>query len=479
MRFRIRTKVLIAVSLSLVLMFAFIAFLLVKQNTDRLRSSLNEQSKSFASLATKPIGDTFTLYKDSGQIRITQQVNSFLELDPDVTAIRIVSVDGSELYSSLEEPSPPLDEKLASSFEPQFETNQKGYVEKVIQPYFEDSGAHRYSIVYRISTERVEQNVNDVVKLIFYLGAGMLVVTIAATVYLLNRLFIQPLKDVSESANIISSGDFDHKITSKRSDEIGDLAASVEKMADFLKADIVKLRELDRLKSEFMMITSHNLRTPIAIMQGYIEMAENAKSVNELKGIVDIIEESVVRLHLLAENILTISTLETGKTSLNKTPVNLLEFMEAIGKEYGLLAKKKKLKWEFNNEVPKDTIIQLSSTNMRSALGNLVDNAIKFTKESSGSVSVNGQIKEGQFIFSVTDTGVGISGEELPGLFTKFHRSTSVSSYDYEGAGLGLYLSKLIIEQHGGTIEVQSELDKGSKFIVQLPVDPADDKPGN
>lgn len=475
MRLRIRTKVLITISLSLVLMFAFIAFILVKQNTDRLRSSLNEQSKSFASLAAEPIGSTFALYKDSGRIRITQQVNNFLELDPDVTAIRIVSVDGSELYSSLEEPSPPLDEKLASSFEPQFAMNQKGYIEKVIQPYFEDSGAHRYSIVYRISTKRVEQNVSDVVKLIFYAGAGMLAITIAATVFLLNRLFIRPLKDVSESANIISSGNFDHKITSKRHDEIGDLALSVEKMADFLKADIVKLRELDKLKSEFMMITSHNLRTPIAIMQGYIEMAESAKSVDEFKDIVNIIEESVVRLHLLAENILTISTLETGHTSLRKTLVHLADFIEAIGKEYSVLAKKKELKWEFNNDIKKDINIRLSSTNMRIALGNLVDNAIKFTK-TGGSVTVDSSIENDRFIFSVSDTGIGIKSGEIPKLFTKFHRSTSDSSYDYEGAGLGLYLSKFIIEQHDGRIEIKSELDKGSKFIVYLPVDPSGDK---
>lgn len=469
MRLRIRTKVLMVVSLSLVLMFAFIAFILVKQNTSRLKSSLNEQSKSFAALATQPIGDTFVLYKDSGHIRITQQVDKFLELDPDVTTIRVVSVDGTELFSSLEQERPPLDKSLAESFEPQFVTNTKGYIEKIVQPYFEDSGAHRYSIVYEISTKRVEQNVSEVVRLIFYAGAGILVMTIAATGLLLNSFFIKPLKNVSESANIISSGNFDHKITSKRRDEIGDLALSVEKMADFLKADIAKLRELDKLKSEFMMITSHNLRTPIAIMQGYIEMAESAKTVDDLKDIVGTIQESVVRLHLLAENVLTISTLETSKTTFRKSPAALAEFTENIGKEFRLLAEKKNLQWKFANDIPEDMKIQLSSTNMRTALGNLVDNAIKFTK-AGGSIEVKSLVKDGQFIFSVSDTGVGISNAEIPKLFTKFHRSSSASSYDFEGTGLGLYLSRIIIEQHGGKIDVESELDKGSTFTVYLPL---------
>jgi signal transduction histidine kinase len=456
------------VSLSLILIFVLITYILVNQNTKRLSSSLNEQSKSFAALATKPIGDTFVLYKDSGRIRITQQVDKFLELDPDVTAIRIISIDGTELFSSLDEETPPLDEKQASSFEPQFVTNSKGYVEKVIQPYFEDSGAHRYSVVYRISTKRVEQNVSEVVRLILYFGIGVLVISIAGTGLMLNSFFIKPLQDVSESANIISSGDFDHKITSKHHDEIGDLAVSMEKMADFLKADIAKLRELDKLKSEFMMITSHNLRTPITIIQGYIDLARDVESSNELKNIINTIQESVVRLHLLAENVLTISTLETGKTAMHKSATPLSGFIDAIGKEFGLMATKKNLRWDFANSLPAEANLNMSSTNMRSALGNLIDNAIKFTK-AGGNVSVASKVEGGNFIFKVSDTGVGISREELSKLFTKFHRGTSTMSYDYEGIGIGLYLSKLIVEQHGGRIEVQSELNKGSTFTVFLP----------
>jgi signal transduction histidine kinase len=469
MRLSIRTKVLLAVSLSLVLIFTLIAYLLVQQNTSRLRSSLNEQSMSFAALATEPIGNTFVLYKDSGQIRITQQVNSLLELDPDVTAIRIVTIDGTELYSSLDSPGPPLEESLAASFEPQLVKNDQGYVSKVVQPYFEDSGAHRYSVVYQISSERIEQSVSEIVGLILYTGAVILAISIGATGLLLNSLFIRPLKDVSRSANIISSGDFDHKITSKKQDEIGDLASSVEKMADYLKADIAKLRELDKLKSEFMMITSHNLRTPITVIQGYIDMAKDAKSVKEVQSIMKTVQESVVRLHLLAEDVLTISTLETGKTSVRKSPTPLKNFLQSIGNEYQLLAEKKNIKWQFDLDIADDANLELNRSNMRSALGNLVDNAIKFTKP-GGSVSVDGLLSGSGFVFRVKDSGIGIAQDEMPKLFTKFHRGTSTLNYDYEGMGIGLYLAKLIVRQHGGSIEVKSVPNEGSEFAVYLPV---------
>lgn len=469
MRLSIRIQVLLVVSASLVLIFSVIAYLLVIQNTDRMRSNLNEASQSFASLSAKPIGNTFALYKDSGTIKITQQVNSFLELDHDVTAIRIVDVHGKQLYSSDGQDNSPLDTKLASSFQQQVIKNQRGYVDKIVQPFFEDSGAHRYSVVYRISTKRVEQSVNDVIRLIIYAGAIILAVSIAATGFMLNSFFIKPLRKVSESANIISSGDFDHKIVSGRNDEIGDLANSVEKMAENLKADIEKLRELDKLKSEFMMITSHNLRTPLTIIQGYIDLARNVESSTELKNIIETIQESVSRLHLLAENVLTISTLETGKTEVHKASTELASFIDNTINPFQLIAEKKTLKWNSNNTVPKEAKTALNSTNMRSALGNLVDNAIKFTK-AGGSVNVDSRIENNQLVFRVTDTGTGISSEEQSKLFTKFHRGTSTLSYDYEGIGIGLYLTKLIIEQHGGKIDVESELNKGSTFTVTIPL---------
>ncbi len=472
MRLSIRLKVLLIVSSSLIVIFAIIAYLLLLQNTDRFRTVLNKQSQSFASLATDPIGDTFVLYKDSGSIRISQEVNKFIELDPDVTAIRIVGVDGKQLFDSQNSSNPPIDTKLAAAFEPQVINGPNNYIKEIIQPYFEDSGAHRYSVVYEISSQRVEHDVSEVVRLIFYVGIGVLLISIAGTVLLLNSILMKPLKEVSESANIISGGDYDHKIISKHNDEIGDLAASVEKMADFLKADIAKLQEVDKLKSEFMMIASHNLRTPLTIMQGYVDMAETATTPSELKEVIKTIGHNITRLHLLAENVLAVSTFEAGNTVLSKQTVPLADFVKNTCADFEVLAKKKKLSWNFENKIPSQVLTELSSTNMRSALSNLIDNAIKFTK-SEGSISIIAEIRDNQLVFQVQDSGIGISPEEIGKLFIKFHRGTSTLNYDYEGIGIGLYLSKLIVEQHGGRIEAQSILNKGSSFTVYLPLSSA------
>jgi signal transduction histidine kinase len=470
MRIDLRAKVTITITIFLVAMLGIVMYLSVTKNLQQLHTSLNEQSKSFASLATPPIGNTFVLYQNSGSIKITQQVNKFLELDPDVDAIGIVSVDGKTLYNSNSQKMT-VSETAASSFTPKYVTNEAGFISEIIQPFFEDSGAHRYSVVYTISTRRIEQNVASSVRLIVYVGIIILIVSIAATSWALNRLFVRPLREVSRSADIISGGDYSQQIVTHADshDEIGQLAQAVNRMSEALKADIGKLRELDKMKSEFMMIASHNLRTPLTVMRGYMDMAKDAQTVQELKSIVDSVQESVTRLHLLSEDLLTISSLESGGEKMQKTPAVARHFIDSMVQEFELLANKKKLRWQYVNELPEDLKINISQANMRSALGNLIDNAIKFTKE-GGSVRITAKAQGGRLIFAVSDTGIGIREEEVPRLFTKFHRGTSTLTYDYEGAGVGLYLTKLIVGEHGGQITVESKVDHGSIFTVYLPL---------
>lgn len=444
-------------------------YLTVNRSISQLRSSLNQQSKSFAALSTPPIGNTFLLYQDSGSIRITQQVDKFMALDPDVTAIRIVDVSGSEQYSSDENSRPAISPSLAGAFQARYVKNNIGYVKEVVQPFFEDSGAHRYSIVYEISTKRVEQSVNDVVRLILMIGIAILIVSIAATSWLLNTLFIKPLRSVSRQADIVSAGNYDQQITAKNQDEIGKLAAAVNKMAEFLKADIVKLREVDKMKSEFLMIASHNLRTPLTVMRGNIDLAQYAKTPEELKKIIENIQQGVTRLNLLSEDLLTISTLEAGGEKLIKSPLEAKKFFDSLAAEFEPMAKQKQLDWSFDNQIPETDKLNINQANMRSALGNIIDNAIKFTKE-SGSVKVVVSSEGGKVVFKATDSGIGIAAEEIPKLFTKFHRGTSTEKYDYEGVGIGLYLTKLIVEEHGGRVYVQSTVGQGSTFIVDLPL---------
>lgn len=453
---------------SLVFIFAVTMYFLVTESTNQLKADLNRESTSFASLATTPIGNAFLLYRDSGTALISQQINNYLSLDSDVTSVSVASINGEVRYTSAANASASsIPAAEASTFQPKYDYSSAGYINQIIEPLIEANGIHQYDIVYQVSSSRVEQNVAGVVRLILLIGLGVLILSIVGTAFLLNRLFIRPLGALSRSAEIISKGNYDEQIVSKTSDEIGSLAKALNSMAGSLKGDIAKLQDLDRMKTEFMMVTSHNLRTPLTVIRGYIELAGQEKDADQLKKIINTISESVTRLHLLAENMLTISTLEAGSV-MQKEPTPMATFLDSIGNEFGPIAQAKGLDWQFSNQVDPQLTLSVSQANLRGALSGVIDNAIKFT-DVGGSVSVVSSVSSGQLSFIVQDTGIGISSDELTKLFTKFHRGTDTMHYSYEGVGIGLYLSKLIIDQHGGTIKFASQIGQGTTCTINLP----------
>jgi signal transduction histidine kinase len=135
--------------------------------------------------------------------------------------------------------------------------------------------------------------------------------------------------------------------------------------------------------------------------------------------------------------------------------------------EYAPVARAKGIQFA-SHLPPGPQMVPLHELTFGSAIANILDNAIKFTAE-SGNVSLQAEQNENNFVITVTDTGVGIAAEELPKLFTKFHRGTDLMQYDYEGTGIGLYATKLIIDQHGGSIDVASTFGKGTTVTIAMP----------
>jgi signal transduction histidine kinase len=467
MRLSIRIKVILAVALSLIIIFGLVMYILLDKSTGQLRNDLNRESKTFASLAASPIGNSFILYQSSGTYQINQEVNNYLDLDSDVTEVSVVSVSGKVLFSSQSPANVHLSEQTASSFQPVYQS-QHGYIEQIVQPLVEQGGVHRYAIVYEISTSRVQHNVDSVARIIVATGLAVLLISIGVTTYMLNRLFVKPIRDLSRSADLISNGNYETQIVAKDNDEIGVLATSLNKMASALKSDIVKLQDLDKMKSEFMMIASHNLRTPLSIITGYIDLGHDAKSPEEFKEIITTITEGVSRLHAISENMLTIASLETGSI-MRMEPTKVKPFVDSICNEFEGIATKQGRSWHCTNSVSSDVELNINQASLRSALSSVIDNAIKFS-HSGDQINIDASVVEGIFRFTVRDGGIGIDPAEMPKLFTKFHRGTDTMRYDYDGLGIGLYLSKLILDQHGGKIEIDSQKDQGTTCVISIPI---------
>lgn len=467
-RYGLRAKFILLIVGLLVVIFAMITFMVVRLNTATLKSNLVNDSKSFASLATEPIGKTFLTYKDSGNIPIGDNIHRFTDLDSNITNVLIVDTSGKVLFSQNKTKVTKIPEDQSSSFQPVYIYDSHHNLKQVVSPFFEDFGSHRYSMVYEVTAAEVQASIRQFVLSILFFVALALIASVTMTYYLINKMFIDPIRRVSRQAMAISTGQLDQQIEVDRDDEISDLANSVNAMAQSLKDDIAKLRETDRLKTEFMIIASHNLRTPLSVINGYLEQSEDLQTVDELRNAISIIAGRSKQLGVFAEDILTISSIEAGRNLPGLVEVNLAEFMQTISDEFKPIAEQAELRYSSSIK-DKDIMVKISPAHFRSAIWNLLDNAQKFTSK-GGSIQLTIETREGSAIVEVKDSGIGISEVEIPKLFTKFHRGTDVLNSQYEGTGIGLYATKLVIEKHGGEVSLESKLGMGSTFTISLPL---------
>lgn len=306
--------------------------------------------------------------------------------------------------------------------------------------------------------------------IIIALMLGGLLACAATTYFFLGRLILKPLSQLAEASEAMVQGNFSLDGLIKRSDEIGELARSINNTATSLKMNIAKLKGLDSQKDEFIKIVSHNLRTPLTIIQSNAAFLDSSELTPILKKMVQGIEDSARRLNLFSEQILTITDFESGRKGNSfLTATSLNEMLGNLSREYEEMAKAKDINFKTNIQNG-DARFLSSQFLMSQAVRNLLDNSLKFTPE-QGTVELTATVTDRVFI-QVKDTGIGIKQEEMAKLFTKFHRASDTMVYDYEGTGIGLYVTKLIIDGQKGTIKADSKLGEGTTFNIELPYFP-------
>lgn len=472
MRFRLTYKLILVSLFFLLVIFASITIEVVHTDVKNLRTSLQNDSKSFAALAVQPIGETFLTFQNSGTFQIKTQIQQSMSQDPDISNIGIVDIDGTTVYSQNPGFPSSINASTASSFSPVDDYGANGFIQTIYQPFIEDTGIHQYEIVYDISSASMETSLHQVETSTILLGLVGLILSAILTYGLLSWLFINPIDQISRQALLISSGKLDAQIRMLRKDEIGDLAVAVNTMATSLKADIKKLQEVDSLKSEFMMISSHNLRTPLTVIDSYLEQLDSLSLSKEAAELIEIVGANTKRLKVFAENMLIIAQMEAGRNDPDSpTMINSNDFFTQIGEQLKTLGSAKHI--QVNVSLPTDLPnISVQKRKFNDALWNIADNALKFTS-AGGLIEFNVLVNGSELLIEIKDNGIGISDEEIPKLFTKFHRGTSVMRYDYEGTGIGLYLAKLIIEQQNGKIAITSKQAKGTTVTITLPLNTA------
>jgi PAS domain S-box-containing protein len=229
-----------------------------------------------------------------------------------------------------------------------------------------------------------------------------------------------------------------------------------------------KLRKIDGMKSEFLSNVSHELRTPLQSISGFTKLIMNGKVPDpgvqqEFLGIID---RETMHLGNLINSLLDMSRLEAGRFQVYKKTMGVNDIFTDSIKMFHSLAREKEI--TLNENIPtKLPKMEVDSERMRQVVINLLSNAIKFS-DPGGSVNVNAGVRENELLFQVIDHGTGISKKALPHLFQRFYREEGEKVRG--GTGLGLYISKQIIEAHGGRIWAESKLGEGSTFSFALPI---------
>jgi len=315
------------------------------------------------------------------------------------------------------------------------------------------------------------------------LKAALLASAVAAVVaYFLSSTITGPLQKMAQAAQAISRGSFKEKVDVKSADELGDLAQAMNSMSDEISALIdsltqekEKLRALIEERTNMMSDISHDLRTPVTSIRGFVEALRDGiiKDEAERAHTLDIIHEESERLARLVDDLFYMARLESEESPVEMKEIDLLALVRNTVETITPLAMEKDLSVRLSTDEAVASLGQVkivgSADRLTRAILNLLDNAVKYSPR-GGQVKVNVKVEDGNAVVSVSDEGPGIPADEIPRLFERFYRADKARSRARPGAGLGLSIAKLIVEQHGGSVRVDSVVGRGSTFSVSLPM---------
>jgi two-component system phosphate regulon sensor histidine kinase PhoR len=305
--------------------------------------------------------------------------------------------------------------------------------------------------------------------LLLAFGAAFVIAVLVGV--LIARSLTHPLLDIAGVARQLAQGTFGQRIHTTSRDEVGQLAATLNQMADRVDQDFAALRRLENVRKDFVANVSHELRTPLTSIKGYVEaLLDGAKdNPEETARFLQIILKQSDRLNLILEDLLQLSQIESGRVQFKRDPVSLRAIAERTLASLKPQIERKghTVTMAVPNDLPpaagdEDRLVQVMT--------NLLDNAVKYTPD-RGSIRIDGHRVDGGWVeLSVADSGLGIPDADRPRVFERFYRVDKARSRELGGTGLGLSIVKHIIEGHGGQVWAEGNQPTGSRFVFRLPV---------
>ncbi len=332
----------------------------------------------------------------------------------------------------------------------------------------------------------LQEEAFELARFVLLLGVFSLILEIILLYFVLRQKIATPLENLRDATQKLSTGEFDVQLDTERQDELGQLALAftqmtqqlqtafstlekrVEERTAELKQAILRADQANQAKSEFLANMSHELRTPLNGILGYTQILDRNQILDrKTQQGLDVIHQCGVHLLTLINDILDLAKIEARKLELAPTPLHLPSLIQSVVEMCKLKAEQKGIEFIYRPSAQVPEGVSADEKRLRQVLINLLGNAIKFTDQGSVTLQVDVlslSTTNASILFQIIDTGVGIAEENLAKLFEAFEQVGDQKKQS-EGTGLGLSISQRIVTLMGGTIEVKSELGKGSEFF--------------
>ena len=266
-------------------------------------------------------------------------------------------------------------------------------------------------------------------------------------------------------------GDLTARVKVQSSGDEKQLAEIFNEMADILTGNIEKLKQVENLRRELIANISHDLRTPISIIRGYVEtlqMKEETITVEERSRYINTVRESAEKLDKLVNELFELSKLEANQVQAKKEPFIISELVSDISNKYQLMAKEKNI--TINTVLSKDTPPDFADVSLiERVMQNLIDNALKFTPSGGNILIKTLKSHDNNIEISVSDSGIGIPENEREQIFSRYYKANNFTDLK-NSTGLGLAIAKKILDLHNSSLDLISKENSGSSFIFRLPV---------
>ncbi|HEK9101118.1 HAMP domain-containing protein [Bacillus pfraonensis] len=311
-----------------------------------------------------------------------------------------------------------------------------------------------------LGTSSIKQMIAGLTKQFLVVGAVTFILTVI-TIFLLSRLLTKPLLRMKHATEKMSHGDLSVSLTSNRNDEIGELAQSIQTLAN-------DLHYMKKERSEFLASVAHELRTPLTYVRGYADIAmKNDTLPEQRQKYLSIIKDEADYITNLVQDLFLLAQMEKHNFSIQTKEVHLQTFLSRIVTKVNIMYEAKHI--NVSSTCPSSLSITLDEQRFEQVIINILNNAYAHSPEHS-QITISVTEHNTHIKLSIQDTGEGIPKEDIPHIFERFYRVDKARSRSTGGTGLGLAIVKEIVELHGGTITVTSEVNQGSCFTISFPI---------